>query len=73
MILVDALPVQRLRHLHPARLLLDGEDTLGGGVRPLPCDAVEDLGVSVPVGFDLGGDMGRGVSTRTPQQHHTLP
>lgn len=60
-VLVDELPVQRLRHLHPARLLLDGEDTLGGGVRPLPRDAVEDLGVSVTVGFDLGeGDMGGG-------------
>lgn len=61
MVLVNALPVQRLRHFHPARLFLDGEDALRGGVCPLPRDAVEDLGVFVPVGFDLGGDMGGSV------------
>lgn len=56
MVLVDVLPVQRLRHLHPACLLLNGEDALGGSIRSLPSDAVENLCLPVPVGFDLGGD-----------------
>lgn len=72
-VLVDVLPVQGLCHLHPARLLLDGEDALGGGICTLPCDAVEDLGVSVPVGFDLGGDTSEGVGSVSPTPPHPAP
>lgn len=53
LILGDLLPVQGLIQQQPACFLLYGEDTLRGAVCPRPRDAVENLGASVFIRFEL--------------------
>lgn len=53
LILRNLLPVQRLIQQQPACFLLYGEDTLRGAVCSRACDAVENLGASVLIRFEL--------------------
>lgn len=53
LILGNFLPVQWFIQQQPARFLLYGEDTLRGAVCPRPRDAVENLGASVFIRFEL--------------------
>lgn len=53
LILDHLLPVQWHTQQQPARLLLYGEDSLRGTVCSRPSDAVENLGASVLIRFEL--------------------
>lgn len=53
LILRNLLPVQWLIQQQPACFLLYGEDALRGTVCSRPCDAVENLGASVLIRFEL--------------------
>lgn len=53
LVLDNLLPVQWHMQQQPARLLLYGEDSFGGTVCARPCDAVENLGASVLIRFEL--------------------
>lgn len=53
LILGNLLPVQWLIQQQPACFLLYGKDTLWWAVCPRPCDAVENLGASVLIRFEL--------------------
>lgn len=56
LILHILLPVQWHVQQQPARLLLYGKDSLRGTVGSRPCDAVEDLGASILIRFELETD-----------------